>query len=255
MPHSQQLNDLTASVSISAYLNRPFTWHAPVPWNVGGSENQKAEGKLAGLLQNRTSLIASQEFLAVFQTKRGETLTHQGKEYATTTHAPHWYRLMSVALWYATKFVHSTPLFDAIINWWREDQFIRDQYRVPFGPLTNQIIGWGARDGGMHGHDTSGLRDIVDALIMKRPLDSKQTHIVANATNNKDTFALRVISDIVREHDAFASIATNAIQPKIVFDLQVVKTETYLECNCANPDANSPHNIRVDFATGKVEAK
>jgi hypothetical protein len=247
MPHSGQTNDLTASVSMSAYLSRPFTWTAPIPWNIGGSDNQKAEGRLAGLLQNPNSSVARRTFLATLQAPNGDPTPHQGGEFGTPSHAPHWYRLMSVAKWWSHNNLHITDIATAIDRWWAEDLWIRNRYRIPSGPLKNRIIGWGARDNGFKGHND--IRDIVDAILSNRPLDGKSKHIVSNAINNKDTFSLHVLSDLMSK-GAFSGIIE--VRPIIAYDLTINVTSESLTCECKNPDPKDPHNLTVDFASGNV---
>lgn len=252
--HATQLNDYTASASMDAFYSRPFRWHAPVPFDVHPrSENQLVEGSLAGLMQNPGSEIAHKALLDLLDGYHRKG--HQGKEFGTPSHSPHWYRPQSVALWWAIEHQDTHPdVLDSVIRWWSYDQWVRDQYRIPDGPLAGQVIGWGARDNGFKGHNE--VRDIVDALMLsatdkKVKLSSKQNHTLSNAERNADTFSCFVMKVLLAKHsDILATIKPE--KPVIAFDLDINRTDEALTCTCKNPDAKDPRVVNVDYRTGKV---
>lgn len=247
--HATQLNDYTSSASMDAFLSHPFRWIAPMPFDVHPrSENQLFEGTLAGLIQNPSSIIAYKALIDLLD--RYDKTGHQGKEFATPSHAPHWYRPAAVGLWWAIEHQKTHPdILDALIHWWCYDQWIRDQYRVPRGALANQIIGWGARDGGFKGHNE--IRDIVDALLSSHPLNRKQKHTLSNASKNADTFSLFVLQSLVTKHSDVITMI-KPIKPSIDYALEFSYTDEALTCTCHNPQSTDPHVINVDYSIGKV---
>lgn len=247
--HTTQLNDFTASASMDAFLSRPFRWKAPVPFDVHPrSENQLIEGRLAGLMQNPTSIIARDVFIGGLDDQYDHG--HQSKEFATSSHAPHWYRSMAVALWWALEHGdHVDGLLSAVLRWWSCDAWVREQYLVPHGPLAGKVIGWGARNGAFNGQND--LRDIVDALLARRPLDGKQKHTLSNASKNADTFGAHVIQSLIAKHSSTLN-TIKPIEPKIAYDLTIVRTSDALTCTCKNPDKKDPHILNVDYQSGKV---
>jgi hypothetical protein len=251
--HTTQLNDYTSSASMDAFLGHPFRWKAPVPFNVHPrSENQLVEGTLAGLMQNSISIVARKAFIDLLD--RYRTTGHQGKEFATPSHSPHWYRPMSVALWWGIEHqITQADVLNSVIRWWCYDAWVRDQYRVPHGPLAGQIIGWGARDNGFKGHND--IRDIIDALLIsngsRNSLNKKQFHILSNAEHNADTFGAFVIQILLTKHsDILSQIKPE--KPVIAYDLDIVRTSDALTCTCHDPDPKDSHIVNVDYSAGKV---
>jgi len=247
MAHTQQLNDLTAGVSMDAYFGRSFRWRAPVPFNIHPrSENQLIEGRLAGLIQNPYLPVARTEFLNHLD---GDYhYGHQGGEFATPSHAPHWYRAMSVALWWAIehRFTHG-EVFTRVVRWWSCDAWVRNQYRVPSGPLADHIIGWGARFDNNGDNDT---RNVVDALLTGRPTGKPKKYFV-NAARFADTFAALVIQSLINSHADI--LATNKPEkPVIAYDLTITRDARGLDCECRNPQGADPRRVSVDFEQGKV---
>jgi len=246
--HSTQLNDYTASVSMDYFFSRvAYRWRAPVPFSVHPrSENQLAEGTLGGLIQNPDSPIAHKAFVDLLDNYT--TFGHQGKEFGTPSHSPHWYRTMSVALkWAIDHRSTHIDVFVDVLRWWCFDAWVRDQYRVPSGPLHDHIIGWGAR---FNNNGDNDVRNVIDALLRGQKT-TKGKKFFDNAAVSADTFGALVVASLVRDHsDVLAMI--KPVRPVISFDLSITKTDEALTCTCKNPDAKDPHVVNVDYKSGKV---
>jgi hypothetical protein len=248
--HDTQTNDYLADACMDAYFGRPPRWKAPVPWTLGGSENHKIEGSVLGLIQNPGSPVALRELIRRLeqQTVSG----HQGKELATPSHAPHWYRAMSMALWFATKHPELGGLLETVRSWWAADSWIREQYRVPRGPLAGQVIGWGGR---FNGGGRNEVRDVIDTLIRDSAGDKgagvrKSGKYFENAKVFRDTFPVVVVRDLAAQ-GSFRGVEPE--KPAFGYDLTIDRRSDSLSCICSNPAGGDPREVHVDYESGKVQ--
>ena len=246
--HDSQLNDKLADECMNAYFNREFKWLVPMPWNIGGSENHKIEGTVVGLIQNPNSSLAIKQLVSrlKFQDKSG----HQGKEFATPTHAPHWYRAMSIAMWIGDK-INNHDVIEAVKSWWSHDAWVRDEYRISTGPLKGDIIGWGARFG--HTQGQSQVRNVIDRLINLQPVNNiTGSNFFEKAKIFRDTFPALVVKELV-ERKLFDGI--QPVKPSILYQLEIDKKDDSLICRCDNPAPGDPRLVNVNYATGFINVE
>lgn len=252
--HTTQMNDLLADQEISRYIGLSYTWTAPVPWVLRdprtgrlrkGTDNHRAEGKLVGHMQRNDPLSRS-ELLDYLDLQRTPAYGHQGGEFNTNSHFPHWCRFGAMGLWLARQ-NRDAALVASFLEWWSRALWLMRETYVPVGPKRGSVIGWGAR---YRAGGDSDEQDATLALIDGRPT-GKGDGYFQRALNERrrDTFPVVVVRELVRDGVFLGLLPT---KPVSQYRVTITRHDNGHMCQCDNPKGKDPKTVWVRYNDGVV---